>query len=396
MRISIAVLFILSLSISLWATPEEDFMTDLRESRLQDARFYLEGDHSVDTYVDGEKTALILMCQEERSHEIRWLLEQGADPNKADSEGLTPLMHIAVLGNRDIAQILLLSGAAPNLQSPVGTTALQMAINAGQTSLARFLEDRGGLIIDGYYEHPVLSEIWSRRQHYARALKYLETRWIHYDFLNTLINGDYRALRDMLDHGEDPNSADTEGITALMFAASSPDIFKAELLLDRGADPNLRDSMDLTALWYAAFRDHLSLIDLLLEKGAKDDASYLESSPLFGAFASGAYPAMEKLLDAGFNPGKTGRLGASLIHYASFQGDLRTLRELKARAVTLNSKDGNGLTALDYLIQGFSLSGNETLFLPAAQFLRDEGVHATLDPSALDNIKLSRIIYSKW
>jgi len=396
MRISTALLLLFSLSLPLWATPEEDFLTNLRESRLQDARFYLEEGHSVNSFIEGEKTALILMCREERSLEVRWLLEQGADPNTADREGMTPLMYAALRGNRDIAQILILNGAALNLQSPLGTTALQIAINAGQTDLARFLEERGGLIIDGYYEHPVLNEIWSRRQHYAQALKYLEKRWIHYDFLNTLINGDFRALRDMLDAGADPGSTDTEGVTALMFAASSPDRFKGELLLNRGADPSMRDSMDLDALWYAAFRGNLSLIDLLLEKGVTDDSSYLESSPLFGAFSSGNYRALIRLLDAGFDPGKTGRLGASLAHYASFQSDLRTLRELASRGVLLNTEDGSGKTPMDYLIQGFNLNGDETLYSPVARFLRDNGVSATLESTALDNIKLSRIIYSKW
>jgi len=396
MKQTLILLIILILSPTLWATPEEDFLTALRESRLQDARFYLEDDNPVNSYIDGESTALILMCREDRSPIVRWLLEQGADPDKADRDGITPLMHAAVRGNRNIVQILLLGGATINLQAPVGTTALQMAINAGRNDLARYLEDRGGLIIDGYYEHPVLNEIWTRRQHSVRALKYLETRWVHYDFLNTLINGDYRALRDLLDEGADPDAADTEDVTALMLAASSPDAFKAELLLDRGASVGRRDSMDLTALWYAAYRDNTGLIDLLMEHGAADDAAFLESSPLFGAFCSGAYDALEKLLDLGFDPGKSGRLGAFLVHYAAFQGDLRTLRELDRRSVSLKEKDSRGLTVLDYLIQGFNLSGDETLFMPVAGYLRDKGVEATLSSSSLDNLKLSRIIYSKW
>ena len=51
---------------------------------------------------------------------------------------------------------------------------------------------------------------------------------------------------------------------------------------------------------------------------------------------------------------------------------------------------------MDYLIRGFNLSSDETVFLPAARFLREMGVEATMEPYSLDNIRLSRIIYSKW
>jgi ankyrin repeat protein len=378
------------------ATPEEDFLTDLRDSRLQDARFFLEDNHSVNmSLVDGH-TPLILMCIEQRSHEVRWLLEQGADPNLIDSEGFTPLMHAAMKGDRNLAQILLQAGALVNLQSPLGSTALQLAVNGIHTELADYLEKRGGLIMDGYYAHPFLSELWTRRQHYARALSLIETRWMHHEFLKTLIQGDYEGLKLLLDSDSDPNAVDTEGVSALMMAASQDDTYMAELLLSRGANPALKDNMGLNALWYAAFKNNLDLIELLLDSGIKDDADFLENSSLFGAFSSGAYTALSLLIEAGWDTQKTGRLGTSLQHYAAFYGDLRTLVILKEAGVDLSLEDGNGQTAMDSLIQGYTLNEGETLYIPAATFLKDEGVEATLKAADLDNIKLSRIIYSKW
>ncbi|MBF9017479.1 MULTISPECIES: ankyrin repeat domain-containing protein [unclassified Oceanispirochaeta] len=389
-------ILIFILTFPLFATPEEDFLAALRDSRLQDARFFLDSDNSVDQVIEDGNSALIIMCDEQRSHEVRWLMSQGADPNQTDSLGQTPLMYAAMKGNRNIIQILLQEGAILNLQSPMGYTALQMAVNHGQFETAADLEARGANIIEGYYDHPALSEIWSRRQHYAVALALKESRWKYHDFLKAVVSGDYRVIRNMIDTGTDPNAADTEGVTALMLTASAPGIYQAELLLSKGADPALLDSMGLSALWYGAFRNNLPMVELLLEAGVVDDAPYLENSALFGAFSSGAHEAMVMLIEAGWNAGLTGRLGTSLVHYAAFTGDLRTLKELKEAGISLLSADAEGNTAQDYLIQGFHLNEQESLYIPVASYLKSEEVSATTDPSVLDNMRLSRIIYSKW
>ena len=61
-------------------------------------------------------------------------------------------------------------------------------------------------------------------------------------------------VRRLLDNDADPNQADTDDLTALMYAAGAghPQIVTA--LLDSGADPNQAGADDLTALMYAAGR----------------------------------------------------------------------------------------------------------------------------------------------
>ncbi|MDC7233498.1 MAG: ankyrin repeat domain-containing protein [Spirochaetales bacterium] len=392
------LLYILSFILisPLFATPEEDFIAALRDSRHQDALFFLDAGNSVDQPVERGTAALLIMCDEQRSREVRWLISHGADPNRTDPEGLTPLMHAARRGNRNILQILLQAGARVNTQSPEGYTALQLAVNNGRFDIAAELESRGAVIFNGYYDHPVLSEIWIRRQHYAAALALRESRWMYNDFLKTVMYGDYRQIRTMIDEGMSPDAATTEGVTALMLSASADDIFKSALLLEKGANPLQIDTMGLSALWYAAFRNNLPLIRLLLESGADNKADFIESSALFGAFASGAHEALTVLLDAGWDGAQTGRLGSSLVHYAAFTGDLRTLRELKKYGVSLTALDGEGRTALDYLIQGFQFSEAESVYIPAASFLKSENVGVSSDPSVLDNTRLSRIIYTNW
>ena len=61
---------------------------------------------------------------------VKALLEAGADVNKADDEGTTPLMVAAVDGNVDTVRVLLNAGANPHAINDDDETALQMAKDA--------------------------------------------------------------------------------------------------------------------------------------------------------------------------------------------------------------------------------------------------------------------------
>ncbi len=65
------------------------------------------------------------------------LLDAGADPNRADPRGVTPLMMAAGYGYTDTVQILLKRGANTKLRDRDGATALDMAIT-GVNDIDRF------------------------------------------------------------------------------------------------------------------------------------------------------------------------------------------------------------------------------------------------------------------
>ncbi len=394
-KTALLTLFFL-LPMLLTATPQEDFMTALRESRLADAGVYLRNGGNINEAIENGRTALQIMCGEQRSSVVRWILDQGADPDLVGSDGRTPLMQAALIGSRDIAQILILRGAEINWQDSFGNTPLQIAVNSGHWELASYLEDKGGRILEGYFEHPVLSEIWTRRQHYKEALRLPEKRWEGYAFLYEVLQGNYRTVKSLLDGGVSPDTADTEGVSALMMAASLPDHYLSDLLLNRGADYKRRDSMGLDCLWYASFEGRADLVERLIESGVSLQGNFLENSPLFAAFAGGRHKVMETLLKAGADPRQSGRLGACLVHYAAFTGDMRTLRILDEHGADPDSSDGDGKKALDYLVLGFNLSENEGLYLEPARFLKEKKVGYTIDPYISGNDKLSKIIASNW
>jgi ankyrin repeat protein len=73
----------------------------------------------VDRCSTGE-TALHSAVREDSREAARLLLERGADPNKQDVDGWTPLFYAK---SREAIQILLQSGADPKIQDQVGDTA---------------------------------------------------------------------------------------------------------------------------------------------------------------------------------------------------------------------------------------------------------------------------------
>jgi len=132
------------------------------------------------------------------------LLDAGANPNMADSNGGTPLMAAEAFIYREpwgvsshvITKELLARGADPNARSKTGLTPLIAA--AGQ------------------FNHD-----------------------------------DPSFLRELIDAGADVNAADESGKTALMAAAEKGHVSKVRFLLDKGADVNARDKSGKTALQYA-------------------------------------------------------------------------------------------------------------------------------------------------
>lgn len=70
------------------------------------------------------------------------LVALGRWVDKRDSNGLTPLMVAASVGDAEMVRLLLQSGADPRLQAPGGATALDFALEGGDAPTRQLLESR--------------------------------------------------------------------------------------------------------------------------------------------------------------------------------------------------------------------------------------------------------------
>ncbi len=147
--------------------------------------------------------------------------------------------------------------------------------------------------------------------------------------------GDLEEVRTLLRQGADVNTAQSDGMTALHWAASNNDIEiattllyagatvrattrlggytplhiasrgghteVARLILERGADPDVFTATGVTAMHFAADADAAGVIEALAAHGGDVDArdSFAERTPLMFSAVRGADAAARALLEAG-------------------------------------------------------------------------------------------------
>lgn len=93
-------------------------------------------------------------------------------------------------------------------------------------------------------------------------------------------DGDLEKLQFLISNGEDINSADDEGYTALMYACNQGHYPIVECLIEQGADLNLTDAAGWAALDFATLSleegrkiPNQDIIDLMVQHGAVMGAS---------------------------------------------------------------------------------------------------------------------------
>ncbi len=138
-------------------------------------------------------------------------LNEGADVNCRDRDGLTPLIWAAIQGHEEIVRLLVERGGDLEARNHNGDTALMWASLMGHKGVVELILDRG-----------------------ANA-----------------------------DLGE-PKS----GVTALMAAAARGHADVAQVLVEKGAAIDAKDRNGNTALTHASIRGYGEVVDLLLAGGA--------------------------------------------------------------------------------------------------------------------------------
>ena len=121
---------------------------------------------------------------------------------------------------------------------------------------------------------------------------------------NAAHDGGFETVQRLLKKKVDPNAADEDGRTALMFAAFNGHSDIVELLLDAGAETGIRESFGRTALMYAATGPFPATVKLLLDHGADPNVVDGEEhfTALMHAAAEGQAEVVRVLLNHGANP----------------------------------------------------------------------------------------------
>ncbi|XP_050270068.1 potassium channel SKOR-like isoform X2 [Quercus robur] len=184
-------------------------------------------------------------------YQLKSFIRAGADPNKTDYDGRSPLHLAASRGHEDITLFLIQEGVKINIRDNFGNTPLVEAIKNGHDQIASLLYKEGAsLMIDNPGS-----------------------------FLCTAVaKGDSDFLKRILSYGIDPNSRDYDHRTPLHVAASEGLYLMAQLLLEAGASVFSKDRWGSTPLDEGRMCGNKNLIKLLEHAKSAQLSESLNSS----------------------------------------------------------------------------------------------------------------------
>jgi ankyrin repeat protein len=166
----------------------------------------------------GGSTALLLAARSGFTDAVKVLVAAGADVNQISAGDRTSPMLIATInGHFDLAQWLLEQGANPNFAAHNGVTPLYAALNV----------------------------TWAPRALYPQPRAYNQQRITYLDFMKALLdkgaNPNLRLTRKVWysEYNFDLAGVDEIGATPLWRAAFAGDVPAMALLMEHGADPNI-------------------------------------------------------------------------------------------------------------------------------------------------------------
>ncbi len=192
-----------------------------------------------------ETTLLIRLASNGGLNSVKLLVGKGADVNKPNSRGETPL--IAALRNKhtDIAEYLLSKGAKGDTKDIQGNSLLTYSIKMNRPDLAIKALD-GGIKAEESVDCTIMKDEYQEEYRIKQA------------------DGEYR-----------------QECSYLHLAAAYGNIAIADELLKRGADIKERSGefVRMDAAGYAAYKGKTDMLKFLIDKGANPYVKYYNRSP---------------------------------------------------------------------------------------------------------------------
>ena len=256
----------------------------------------------------GQWTPLMYAAREGAADAALALVALGADVNVSDPEGVTPLLEAILNAHFDLAAELLKHGANPNLTDKAGMGPLYAAIDMNTPP-------------------------WERSRPDAKITTDLDCLGL---------------MRVLLDHGADVNArikgrllsryhaggapGMIEGTTPLIRASKYANYDMVELLVRRGADVSLAQSDGTTALMFAA--------------GVKYSITQQGDPPNHGSLDD-AHAIVKLLHEKGADLNAVNNRGETALYGAAFAGRNKVISYLAASGGRLDARTKQGLTVLD-------------------------------------------------
>ncbi len=265
----------------------------------------------VDAQDQDGMTALMYAAMEGYHGVVEQLLRQQAQTQVRDKRGRTVLMYASLYNRPRTLQTLIDYGANPNIPDANGMTAQDVASAGNFSQVRTLLQQNQGLMRSSPPTPPLkpssppanpVSTVQENEviqtQILASAAEVVQSREpssvpmpsstpmsnmqmqtakvmpvgevpLPQTLPEMMAEGDLDAVQDHFDQLHPINERDTQGMTALMWAARYGQTEIAIWLIDRGADAEMREyQFNWTAMMWAARYGHTDVVRLLLDFGA--------------------------------------------------------------------------------------------------------------------------------
>ena len=231
----------------------------------------------------------------------------------------TALMISSAQGNLKIVKFLLDNGADPNIGTKAKATALMYAIYSGDYNVAQLLLKHNAHITD------------------TSGLSMLHV---------TCHLGNAKILKLLLQQKPDVNVLDSVGATPLFISCKKFHVSLVPLLLNAHADPNIRNNNGTTPLSTAAYANCLPIVQCLLK--AQADPNIIDKfgmTAIVFAIINSNFKMFKCLIDANADPCIEAVFGFSGLHYACGLGRIKMLKRI-LKYTKPNFQLSNGMTPL--------------------------------------------------
>lgn len=297
-------------------------------------------------------TALLIASSNGDTDAVKALLGARASPNHALPNGQTVLMSAAVNGHAKVIDLLIDAGADANAIFPEGRFgAFALALDSKKMRIAHQLLRRGAqpnfgdsdtlpLAVAEHGSLELLKEIdacgGTRLAAFGARAAFVAAR-----------NKDPEVLDYLLSHGVDLGAGNDLRYTPLILASVANYPSLVQRYVDRGDDLNSQDIDGETALSLAIEKDHQSVIRILRAANAetKDYGDLSAKDAILKASRDGALGTILNLRDHGISINGTDDRGNSPLLLAAQAGLVGVVRSLYHIGADIDQKNLAGMSA---------------------------------------------------
>jgi ankyrin repeat protein len=301
---------------------------------------------------------LIAACAAGNDKIVLELLHSGADVNMRSSNGLTPLMYAAQNGDSKCVDLFLDAGADINsIENERGVGAFGLAISQLNLDMAEHLLEKGATPNFGSIETLPLAIAEHGSLKFIKALKdrgcilVQDEQRAQMAFVSAR-NPDPEVFAYLIEQGADPSADNNLGYTPLILAALNDHSSLIHRYLERGEDANTKDVDGETALSLAIEKRHDASVTVL-RKFHVEEGDYAASSPddaMLQAAEDGMLGTVLNLREAGVSLNCRDNEGNTPLMRAVKARQLGVVRSLYHLGADINHRNHTGDSALSIAI----------------------------------------------